>query len=30
LPQTSQDERDAFKIATIGYTNFLLTKKRKP
>jgi len=30
LPQTSQDERDALKIAIIGYTNFLLTKKRKP
>jgi hypothetical protein len=28
LPQTSQDERDAFKIATIGYTNYLLTKRK--
>ena len=30
LPQTSQDERDALKIAIIGYTNYLLNKKRKP
>ena len=27
LPQTSQDERDALKIALIGYTNYLITKR---
>ena len=28
LPQTSQDERDALKIGLIGYTNYLLQKRK--
>ena len=28
LPKTSQDERDALKIGLIGYTNYLLQKRK--
>ena len=28
LPRTSQDERDALKIGLIGYTSYLLQKRK--